>query len=681
MTAMPPLPLTTTAEAHAFAELPPEAQADVRQWLADMQRIDAASHGARNRVVAAVGARRGLKPGAVRVKYDRWKREGWPALVNRRAVRAPALPVAFVQEWIGMVEDHQRERVTMATAHRKLLARLTAWERSGGQPDSEHALPGYHTPPARLRSAGGLPRGWDYSNLSRIASREARRIARSRGMNAWASFSTPKLSTTREGLQPMQFVGLDDMVFDFHVLAPWTGSRGVVRPSAFHAICYATACNVARAFKPQAVRADGTRVGLTKREFDLFLLHLLTNVGYNKHTGTVLFGEMGTANASDHFKEALGAHFTGRVTWDHAGHVGENLRGLVYDGEVKGNPRGKKVESHFSLLHNLFSDLPAQIGRNYLEKPEEQGGLMRVATWFSDQLAKLPPDRAMLLKAPCLEWYSFTSLAHRAIEELVNGRTDHHLGQWRKCGHVVPVLLDSMTPEGRAMLAQKPAALQAMLIACPETRLMSPREVWNARAPQQLTTLKPWEVSLLMHPDESRPVKVRPDHTIEIHDKEIDADDALRFNAARIRNAEGQHIMARPGDEFLALLNPFAADRLILCHAAGSRRGGYLGECPAMPRVSAADREGALRQWAGLQQDMAALRHDLEARVSPEATRRQAAQAANRRVSDTSKTLTTREHAEDERRAALDAAFTPAAAEADAPERHAPNFFAAFGEG
>lgn len=671
----------TQADALQWASLSPEARGDLAVWLEDVQRIDRAQHGSRGSVVAAIAARRGLTGAAVRVKYDRWKKEGWQALINRRSVRDRSLPVAFEQYWLQLVESHQRAKTTVRAAHAKLRAQLDAWTREGGLPESQYAIPGYVTPPARLRSLGALPKGWDYSTLARIAAKQARRVARSYGMAAFASRATPKVRTSRVGMLPMQFVGLDDMLFDFYTLAPWTGTQGVVRPQAFHAVDYFTGVNITRAFKPVAERADGTRIGLTKREFDWFLLHLLTQHGYNKTCGTVLFGEMGTANASDHFKEALERHFAGRVMWDHAGHTGAAMRGMVYEAESKGNPRGKKIEGHFRILHELFSDLPGQIGRNRLEKPEEQKGLQRAADWFSRQLERLPAERARLLISPVLEWYSFSALAHRAIEELVNGRTDHSLGQWRQCGHVVPVLFDQMTPEARQRLAANPAAMQSLLVACSETRLMSPREAWQLHAPQHLARLKPWEAVLLMHPDDSRPVKVRPDHTIEITDREINADDALEFVATRIRTPEGLQITARPGDEFLAYLNPFASDRLLLCHASGPRAGAYIGECPEKPRVSAADREGALKQWGTIQQDMAAVLHDLQARTAPEATRRQAARAHNKRVADLSRPLTTGEHAAAARVAALNAAFEDDAAEAPEPAAAPrPNIFAGFGD-
>jgi len=649
--------LTFTADdAHELATLGEAARADLAGWLEDVKTIASAGHGTQGRVLASVSRRRGLSPSAVRQRFDRWQRDGWQGLINRRSTRGGAIPQAAVQHWLTLCESQQRRRTTVKQAWRLLTAQLDAWDRDGGDAGSQYAIPGYTTSPRRLHSTG-LPAGWHYATLAKLAKRQAERIARSLGGKAFSA-TLPSVRASREGCAVGQFLFFDDEQLDVYVNT--VGNKTASRPLAFHCLDFVSGCNIARGFRPTMLRADGTKDQLKQVEFDWFMLHILTNIGWNEQSGTVLCGEMGTAALSGWMQDALPRVFGDRVHWDHSGRMGAPLRGMVYEGQSSGNFRFKApLESWFNLERNYMAALPGATGRNRDEKPEETYGLLRNCAAYLRLLETLPLERRMLLRSPVLEWGQFSRLAN-ALVELINRRTDHTLGQWEKCGFVRAEILDSMEPALAARLLTDPAALAAVMGAGGGTiRRMSPREVWDQHSPR-LTKLKPWQVPLLMPLDAARPVKVSADRVIRLRDQEIDSED-MEFLATHCITKEGHHLSLRPGDEFLAYLNPYSPSEIQLCEVIGSRRGAWLGTCAILPRISRALTDDLMEQFGRIRGAAQPVLDDIAARSRAESRRRIEDRAVNRRVADLTKPLTPGEH----ERAALSRAATGAFSESD----------------
>lgn len=632
----------TTEDQIEFSVLPLREQESVRAWDSACREAHAAGHGTRGRVMAALASRMGCSAALVRQKYDRWLADGWRGLVNQTKTRRSTLPQAFVQFWVSMVEGHQR-KTGKAQAWKQLGLRLLAWERDGGHPASQYAIPGYQTAPRRLR-CNGLPAGWHYATLVKIANRHAETVARQQGPKAF-SMTMPSVRASREGCEVGQFIFFDDERLD--VLVNFVGNNSAMRPLAFHALDFVSGCNIGRGFKPVIQEGYSRRTvagGLTKTDFDWFLLSILTQHGWNDRTGTTLIGEMGTACASDWLLDALPRVFGGKLQWDHSGRMGEPLRGMVYEGQSSGNFRFKApLESWFNLWRNSMSALPGNVGRNRDAAPEENHGLIRESAWFLRQLETLPLERRLLLRDPVMPWHAFVNVANQMVE-WINRRTDHTLGQWEKLGFVRLAMLDQMDPVLLEKLSAVPGALEAMAAAAPAMRRLSPREVWDMHSPR-LRRLGGWQVTQLMPPDAAREVTVTRQRTIVITDREIDTE-PLEYLATHCVNGQGHHLQLRPGDTFLAYLNPYAPHEIQICEALAARRGAWLGTCAANLRHSRAEHDELLRQYGRIQGAMAPTLADIAARAASTARSRQEDRAINRRVADTRTPLTPAETAD-----------------------------------
>ncbi len=677
-----PAPGSGTVEDQAeFSALSRAEQDRVRRWQLHLDECRRAAHGTRGRLMATIARREDCSLQTVRGKYDRWLAEGWRALINRSVHRAPTVPAATVQFMTGLVESHQRGTV-VRQAHRTLLARLDAWEADGGLPSSQHAIPGYHSAPRRNRSTG-LPPGWDYTNMAKLVKRWREDAARKQGPKAHAS-TLPSVLGSRLGCAVGQILFFDDEVAELYV--NFTGNNGPMRPLGFHCLDFVSGCNIHRGFKPVIQDGNSRRTvasQLTKADFDWFLLSVLTRYGYNPHTGTTLVGEMGTAAASTGLVSRLHDTFGGKVQWDHSGRYGEPLRGMIYEGQSCGNFRYKApIESWFNILRNHGSALPGNAGRNRDMAPEENHGLLRENARYLRLLEQLPPERRALLRpeGDIFHWDQFCQVMNDLIE-LINRRTDHSLGQWDKMGFLQLAMFDSMAPTLIERVREDENLLRAMAAADPRLRRLSPREVWDRHAPRQLRPLTPMQIVTLMGMEAAREVKVNAQHDIVIQDREIDSE-PLHYTALHCVNALGDHLTLRPGETYLAFLNPYAPHEIHLCRATATLRGSYLGTCHRREATSRADAEGLISQYGQLQSAVTPLRHDIEHRAAPEISRRQAIRSHNRRVEDLTRPLTPAEKAAAASRHALTGAFAPEPGETAAlpPPPPAADPFAAFAD-
>lgn len=661
--------LRDEAEHAAWCQATPAARREVLEWDRDMQALAAAGSGMRGRTAQRIATRRGITLSAVNQKYYGWQKQGWMALLNKAKVKPSAtLPPTFVEFWKSLIDSHQRRKTTVKQAFRALQARLVAWERDGGDAGSDHAIPGYVTAPRRTQGTG-LPAGWSYDTLNRLKPGEHERVLRSKGTKAYSAM-LPPVRASRVGMEVGQLIFFDDEQPDVYVNFVGTNRRPM-RPLGFHALDFVSGANLAAGFRPQILTEDAVK-SLTLRQFEWFVVHVLTSVGY-RPDGTTLTGEMGTAKFTDRFQEALGIVTGGKVTTDHSGRFGDPaFRGMLYEGQSTGNFRYKApIESWFNLLRNEMSALQGATGRNRDEAPEETPGLVRANTWFLKQLEELPVERRMLLVSPIMEWGQFVREAHHIIRR-INERTDHAIREYEELGFTVPVIeVEGREFPLRLSVGMDPAqrAKLELLIATGHSRIrrLSPAEVITQQA-TRLKRLRGWHVPALMPDDAARLVAVAKDFTLRVRDQDLGADELIYIAAAT--DQHGRQISLTRGEEYLCYVNPYDAGTMQVCEAAGPRRGAWIGEATLMPTLSRTDQHGLWAQYQNIQQAVAPERADIERRAAAEVHRRTADWSWNKRVADTGNPLTPGEKrnaaAREEAEAAMES--TPVRVPAAAPK-------------
>ncbi len=627
----------TVEDQSEYACLSRMEQERVQRWWGLMQECQEAGHGRGGDVKRDIARREGVSFQTVQLKFGRWQKEGWRALVNRSVNRQPVVPVATMLYLTTLVTEHKRQLV-VAEARRKLLLQWRAWLADGGHAHSTFAIPGYRTAPRPLR-AGGHPAGWDNNTFSKWVKRwredEARRI----GPKAFSG-SMPSLLTSREGCEVGQFIFFDDEVLDFHVIFP--GNKTAVRPLAFHALDFVTGCNINRGFKPVIQDGNSRRTvasQLTKSDFDWFAIGTLTQHGWNERTGTTLICEMGTANPSDGLVERIHNTFGKKVIFEHSGRFGAPLKGQIFDAAMTGNFRYKAcLESWFNLWRNYLSALPGQTGKNRDNLPEETYGMLRDSARYLKLLEReLSRERQQLLmqESYCL-FFSQAVAIMNEIAELVNRRTDHDLGQWEKMGFMRPAALDHMPEE--LVRTFSPETLRSILRDNPEMRRLSPREVWDTHSPR-MKKLSPMQVCTLLPLEAAREVRVTTEREFVIEDREIDTD-PLHYLAGHCITPSGHHLALNRGETYLVYLNPYAPHEIHVCDASRARRGAFLGTCVQNRRISRADKEAIHHQFGKIRAAVQPVLDDVALQGRPESNRRLELRNKVKRIADTTRPLT-----------------------------------------
>lgn len=673
-------------EEHAAWNLaPPAARRAVLDWDKDMRAMLDSTGGLRGKLAQRIATRRGLSLSAVNQKFYAWQKGGWMALLNKAKVKPSAtLPPTFVEFWKALIGGHQRRKTTVKQAFRTLTARLEAWERDHGLPDSPHAIPGYLMPPRRQQTTR-LPAGWSYDTLNKLKPGEHERVLRSIGPKAYSRY-LPPVRASRVGMRVGELYFFDDEQPDVYVNFTGTNRRAM-RPLGFHCLDFVSGANVRAGFRPQILGDDNRVKSLTLQLFEWFTVDVLMQCGWHPE-GTTFVGEMGTAKHTDAFSERLAIVTEGKVDTKHSGRFGDPaFRGMLYEGATTGNFRHKApLESWFNLLRNNMAALPGPTGRNRDEAPEETPGLMRANKWFLQQLEELGQDRRSMLMSPILEWSQFDSFAHHMIGRM-NARTEHHILDYEKLGFTVPVLdLDGrefpLHPEVLANMDEAQRLKLELLTATGHSRIrrLSPAEVLRRHTPD-LRRLRGWHVPTLMGEEAARVITVSKDFSLRVSDQDTGADELIYIAAAMDQN--NRQISLTRGEAYLCYLNPYSANTMQVCEAGGSRHGAWIGEVALNPAYTRTDQHGAWKQHTANMTATAAERADIERRSMAEIHRRTADWSWNKRVADTSTPLTPnekrgaakREEAEDAMAAAASAPAPAAPATAPRNRKLVPDLF------
>ena len=602
---VPDLPADTFSadDLRAIAALPSEVRDAVLRWHALLEPLMPVT--GRERVkgiqakLAELGRATGLPLVSVRLRYDRFRKEGWRGLVNRSkagrvwqkrtAATEPALTErpAFVDFWRGIMQQFQGRDQTGQAAHRALLRRLQAWERG----DEDSRIPGYDVPPPRAPFTG-LPVGWSKYNLLRAQYRLAddEAAAAKYGRGALADFRLPVLST-RVGLKVGQVVFFDDQEYDVRV--NFVGvARESFRPEGFDAEDCLSAKQPLHCYKPVLVNdATGKRCKLTERDFRWFVAAYLTTVGYRPDTGTTFIVEHGKAAISPAFEQRIHQATGGLVRVDRGGISGQPAYPGMFEGRARGNFRFKAaLESARVALRNDMAALPGAVGKDRDHAPEGDFGLDRYNTKALAAAVTLPPELAAQMLYPLLNWWRFVAVASE-IHQLFDARTEHALEGWERCGHIADeyrLSIDSQqwidARESFARMDERQrAAVRALVESTPglwRSRRMSPDEVWNA-GKGELIVLPEHALPLLLEPGDARHGEQCESNRLFIVQDRFVSPEALHYDASALVR-QGCVV---PGERYSVFLNPFAPKRLVVCDSALR----YLGTAHLWERIGRLD--------------------------------------------------------------------------------------------
>lgn len=587
----------------AYVGLPANCQKLVKARLRAMRRIHRANRPSEEIAALAREHRhaRGWSEGTLQRLWYGFRQEwDWTTLVDKSmagedwwaCLATQAMPLAF-KEWLGtMWAPHQRGK--FASAYQKIRKQYEAW-RAG---DASQKIPGYDAAPPPDRT--GMPAGWSYRNLVRIADKHyslyARKLVRI-GSHA-AAEETGSVGKTREGLEVGEIYMPDDLKHDFRVL--FRGKSSDLR--SFNILDVASDCMVQQAFKPTYLNAKGVWEDLTEREMLYTLDALLGNVGY-RPKGTTLYVELGTATIRPEFERALDLLTDGAIRVKRSPEGGGPGIAGLNNGKSAGLTTWKApVESFFNVYHNRCDhmiEFPAQTGS--LARVNDPEGLEKMesvdeAVYKASRL--LTPERRDLIKFQMLQYEQAVPML-LAVAELINTRRDHNIQGWRKCGHYLPgfrvapnrPLLDAR------LIAQLPPAyqeeLRIRLAANPDLVgeiAMNPREVFNAGA-GALRKFTPSQRALFLAEGPGEEVTVKQGR-LAYNCPEVDPDEELSYGPT-FRNLRGSEIVLANGEKYLVRVNHFAHRTAWLYDA----QGRFLGVAEYYGRSGYKDAEDLQRQY------------------------------------------------------------------------------------
>ncbi|MDD5349255.1 MAG: hypothetical protein PHQ12_03495 [Chthoniobacteraceae bacterium] len=602
---MPTLALIPEPDRAEFSKLPDPCRAEVFRWLRGMAQLESA-----NRVGAAIerfAASMGLSAKRCRTLRDYYRHtRDWRVFINRSKYKPVSikLPAAFIDFWRGLCERNQRK---CAPAYRELIRE---W-RAGLD------IPGYAELPAP--SVGDIPAGWSYQNLCRHKPARGELDAARIGRTAFAD-SRPLVFTTRVGLRVGQYYLFDDMWHDHKVHIP--GQRQARRPLEFHALDLASADKFAWGLTAQMEDLEtGKLEHLKEAQMRFLVASILAGTGYSPE-GTILVVEHGTAAITAEMEGMLYDLSGGLIRVDRSGIGGAAAFAGQYAGRSKGNFRFKAaLESLGNLIHNEMAFLPGQVGRNSrVNPPEELHGREREHDALCRAMLALPPERAQLLRLPFLDLETFRLIAAE-IYRRINGRTEHDLEGWERCGYVTGEYRFSIDnpwlPVAQLLALPGPqqAAIHALIDAAPNltrVRRMSPAEVFAAGS-RDLVKFAPHQTALLLGPD-LRVERSVAGGLFEFEDKEC-GPDIFRY----VARVDGEALKDR--ERYATVLNPIDMTLHVF-----NAKGGYIGQCERWGSISRADTEALQRQMGRAAKIEAEMLYPV-ARRGAELTRRRIADA------------------------------------------------------
>lgn len=594
-------------------------------------------------IVLRLAGQRGCGKGTILNLYYSFLRTGsWRVLLDKAkagpgfydTIEAQGLPHPFKMFIAG--QWCLRKRGKFRPVWVDLKTQYQAWRRGVDCP-----VEGYAVCP-EPRPDTGLPDGWTYENLFRIAKANADDYERAfiaDGPKAAHRIAGPKKINSRydhesgRAVEVGEFFLFDDSWNDFEVF-----HRG--RPSrilSLHALDLASACNVLRGHKPTEEDEHGVEQRLKEREMIFLVAALLSTIGF-RPAGTTLICEKGTATIRGAEADLL-AQITGEKiivrTGPQAG--GSGVLGLCCE-RGGGNPNWKApIESFFNLLRNRTDhmlEFPGQIGNNArLTAPEGLGRMMAQDEALHRAMTLLPESKQKLILFNLLNSREAMAALDARVE-FCNTRREHEIEGWRECGYHTPAfrlaenldylpaaMIDRLSPDQQTQL-------RVMLAANPKLRgeiRLHPREVFEAGR-EKLRRFSASQTALLLSRVEDP--KYRKELGVDggyipYECPDIDASRPLLYGPFW-RDGQGRQEVMRADDRFSVIANPCDPRAAFLFDA----KGGYIGVAPVAHGAIRDDVEASERQYKAHSQVVAAYTESAKKLAAP-ITRRAARIAKN----------------------------------------------------
>jgi hypothetical protein len=606
-------------DAAEYSNLPIDCKRQHLQWKQEFETVAGGTGNLGERLRLAA-ERMGCSAKTARRKWDCALRCGWRGVIDRRKEVLAAQATVPQDLWEFFRALCETEQRSCQQAWNKIV---TMW-RAG------MTIPGYAvSPPAGV---SGLPDGWSYANAMRHAPSKYD-LTVSRHGPAAAAANRPLVMTTRAGLPVGKIYMFDDVWHD--VLVNFVGvSREAIRPLEMCCLDVASASKVAYGMIPRVKREDGTNTLLSEREMRLLVVAVLLNQGY-RADGTLLTVEHGTAaiRMGSDFATALDAITGGAVRVVRGGIQDASVVLGGWPGPKRGDFKMKAaLESIHGLSHNALGLVPGQTGSNSREnKPEKLSGIIAYNNKLLRQVEEIPQERVadliQRLSFPLLHWHDYRQVVDD-VYRMLDARTQHDLEGWEANGWT--------TQEYRLEASEQkwlPAAgLQSLsverrdrvldLIHRPglmRVRRLSPGEVWRSGC-RELEKLRHEHVPLLLGPDLAEVKQMDKHHCFVVQGHEYGGGDALRFPAARVRNALGHDVVLDQRKDYKVFANPFDTSTLFICDMDLR----YIGTARRQIGVSRADIDAIHKAIGQAAHSRTALDAPVRARHAAEATERAA---------------------------------------------------------
>jgi hypothetical protein len=566
-----------------------------------------------------------------------WQKSGmdWETLVNRSRFPDPRESnhhPAFIAFLKNLYEEHQRAG-TFEQTYRVLKAKLAAWERDPSNPAL--AIPGYSRPPKR-GPITRAPAGWSKATLRNLISNKYERTLRRQGPKA-ASDLLPSIRTSRVGLEFGEILYFDDQQLDTYVNLTGRNAR-TMRPLAFNSLEALTGSCFAMGLKPQIWESEtSSKLELNSLDFFWFVMHVLTQFGYNAKKGTRLVFEHGSANVDKkgNFDEDIKRITGGAVTVDRSGiWRAPAFKAMLFEGQPSGNFRFKApLETWFNKLRNWHSALPGATGLDPDHAPEESHGLIAYNNRQLKLIDKVPTDLFLRLQRPVKEWEDFVQIANAINRAIDFDRCHSHEG-WVKCGFSgqrYRLSLDTeqwISEEDYLRIPPKQRVALDHIVSRPgyfDSYQLAPGEAFaklNAvGSPTKLTRL-PIHCIPLLAPDRAwEDIAVNASLELTLVMPEIDSE-PLRY-IAKVRNSSGHEIILERGKTYKRLLNIFDPNTLWIAEADGARKGAFIGVATRLYVPCKNDHAAILTQLGEYNHVKSVESKEVETRMESEAAVRQ----------------------------------------------------------
>lgn len=577
----------------------------------------------------------------VKQAFNLWagfKRMGWRGLVDGRSLPRPELVADGARslrfrQWVQKVAESNQLSTLRAV---EFVQDALRYGMGSPIPGFEHWTP--------CGKTGALPPGTSETSLrAMIKKHELANIRQGLKTNHAA---LPMVLTTRRGVRPGTVYEFDDMWHDHLVMVE--GHREPVRVLEFGALDVASACRIHWGFCPRIIRDDGSKQGLTKAMFVLFLAYVLHVVGFAKE-GVTLVLEHATASIDKDLRTLLEGAGLG-ICIRESGIVGTVQAGMGgYTGAIGGNPRGKThIEVSHAAIHKINAFLPGQVGKDRQHMQESTLGRIREARQLGRYVEMLRASgRHDLAEAVQMPFLTITEFAEvlKLNYYLWNHRTDHALegwsertmkelrvgSQWMTRQQLLADGAEELAPALLSQVAENPSLMRI--------RKMSPAEVWE----QERGEWQRIPMGLYIEMIKSPKVCGR---TLRVRHGQLQAQDKLLcmepiIYRARVYTPDKRAYWLAEGEEFYCVINPFDLAHLVVL----DKQGAILGLCEQLTRASVADDEQIHHLTGKVAAAKAALLADQKARWAGDTAREQQRHEQHMAMFDAAGVLTPRKKA------------------------------------